>query len=70
VLYTYAAVQVFAQAAEAAGSTELEALLPVMNGQTFNTVLGELSFNDEGDVTLPGYVFYEWRDGNYDYLEN
>ena len=24
----------------------------------FDTVLGNLSFNDVGDVTLPGYVFW------------
>jgi branched-chain amino acid transport system substrate-binding protein len=31
-------------------------------------VLGSLSFDDVGDVTLPGYVFYEWQNGTYDYL--
>jgi len=31
-------------------------------------VLGELKFNDKGDVTLPGYVMYEWKDGKYDYV--
>ena len=31
-------------------------------------VLGDLSFDDKGDVTLPGYVFYEWKGGTYDYL--
>lgn len=69
VLYTYAAMQVFAQAAEKAGSTDYDALVETMNAMEFDTVLGTLSFNDTGDVTLPGYVFYEWKDGNYDYLE-
>ena len=32
------------------------------------TVLGELSFDDKGDVDIPGYVFYEWKDGKYDYV--
>ena len=68
VLYTYAAVQVFAQAAEEAGSTDLGDILKVMELGTFDTVLGPLSFDDKGDVTLPGYVFYEWQDGTYDYL--
>ena len=36
---------------------------------TFNTVLGEVKFDDKGDVTLPGYVFYEWKDGKYDYVK-
>ena len=69
VLYTYAAMQVFAQAAEAAGSTEYDALVAALNSGTFDTVLGELSFDDKGDVTLPGYVFYEWKGGTYDYLD-
>jgi len=69
VMYTYAAVQIFAMAAEAAGSTDLNKLLPVLNDKKFSTVLGILSFDDKGDVTLPGYVFYEWKDGQYDYLQ-
>ena len=40
-----------------------------LNDGTFNTVLGNLEFNDKGDVTLPGYVFYEWKSGKYDYLQ-
>jgi branched-chain amino acid transport system substrate-binding protein len=51
-----------------AGSTDLDKILPVLNSAKFDTVLGELGFDDKGDVTLPGYVFYEWKDGNYDYL--
>jgi branched-chain amino acid transport system substrate-binding protein len=68
VLYTYAAIQVFAQAAKKAGSTDLGKLLKVLNSTKFDTVLGQLSFNSVGDVTLPGYVFYEWKNGKYDYL--
>jgi branched-chain amino acid transport system substrate-binding protein len=68
VLYTYAAIQVFAQAATKAGSVDLDALLKAMKGANFDTVLGSLSFDDKGDVTLPGYVFYEWKNGNYNYV--
>lgn len=66
-LYTYAAIQTFADAAKAAGSTDYEALVGALNEGDFETVLGKLSFDDKGDVTLPGYVWYEWKDGNYDY---
>ena len=69
VLYTYAAIQAFAQAAEKAGSTDYDAIVEALNSGEFNTVLGNLSFNDTGDVTLPGYVFYEWKSGQYDYLQ-
>ena len=68
VLYSYAALQTWAQAANAAGSTDFAAVVAALNDGTFNTVLGSLSFDDVGDVTLPGYVFYEWKDGTYDYM--
>lgn len=68
VLYTYAAIQAWAQAAGTAGSTDFDAVVKALNDGEFSTVLGNLSFDDKGDVTLPGYVFYEWKDGNYDYL--
>ena len=68
-LYTYAAVQAFAQAAEAAGSTEIDALVTAMRSGNFSTVLGEIAFDDKGDVSAPGYVFYEWKNGSYDYTD-
>ena len=68
-LYTYAAIQAWAQAASAAGSTDYDAVVAALNDGSFDTVLGSLSFDDKGDVTLPGYVFYEWKDGTYDYLQ-
>ena len=67
VLYTYAAVQAWADAARAAKSVDLEPVMDALNEGTFETVLGSLSFDDKGDVTLPGYVWYEWKDGKYDY---
>ncbi|WP_265517789.1 branched-chain amino acid ABC transporter substrate-binding protein [Nitratireductor luteus] len=67
-LYTYAAIQAWAQAVNTAGSTDYDAVVAALNDGTFETVLGELSFDEKGDVTLPGYVFYEWKDGQYDYL--
>ena len=41
-----------------------------MDTTTFDTVLGKLNFDDKGDVTLPGYVVYEWKDGKYDYMQH
>ena len=67
VLYTYAAIQAWAEAAKAAGSADPEKVIPALNAGTFSTVLGDLSFDDKGDVSLPGYVWYEWKDGSYDY---
>lgn len=68
VLYTYAAIQAWVDAVKAAGSTDYEAVNGALNKGEFKTVLGTLSFDDKGDVTLPGYVFYEWKNGKYDYL--
>src|SRR5690606_25001737 len=68
-LYTYASIQAWAQAATAAKSTDFEPVVQALNDGKFDTVLGELEFDDKGDVTLPGYVFYEWKGGKYDYLE-
>lgn len=68
-LYTYAAIQAWAAAVNAASSTEFDAVTAALNEGTFQTVIGELNFNDIGDVTLPGYVVYEWSNGKYDYVE-
>ena len=35
----------------------------------FNTVLGTIGFDKKGDVTAPGYVMYEWKNGKYDYYK-
>lgn len=69
VLYTYGAVQAWAQAVEKAGSTDFEEVVEALNTGEFNTVLGNIGFDDKGDVTAPGYVFYSWSNGNYDYAK-
>ena len=68
VLYSYAALEVFEQAATDAGSTDYKKVLKAMKNGKFKTVLGVLSFDKKGDVSLPGYVFYEWKNGNYKQL--
>ncbi|MFT0893261.1 ABC transporter substrate-binding protein [Pseudochelatococcus sp. G4_1912] len=73
-LYSYAAVQVIAQAAEDAKSVDPEAIAKVIHsGKTFSTVIGDLSFNEKGDITRPDYIVYEWKkgaDGNVGYSGN
>lgn len=69
VLYTYGAVQAWAQAVEKAGATDFEAVVEALNAGEFSTVLGDIGFDDKGDVTAPGYVFYSWSNGNYDYAK-
>jgi len=69
VLYTYAAIQAWAQAAKQAGSTDPAKVTAALHKGKFNTVLGNLSFDKKGDVTLPGYVVYVWHNGKYDYYK-
>jgi branched-chain amino acid transport system substrate-binding protein len=68
-LYTYAAVQAWAQAVEKAGSTDLDAVIEVLHGNQFETVLGPISFDDKGDVEGSSYVMYEWDNGEYAEIE-
>lgn len=67
VLYTYAAIQTYVQAVKTAGSTDYEAVSKALNEGEFATVLGNLSFDKKGDVSLPGYVVYKWSNGSYAY---
>ncbi|HCI46993.1 MAG TPA: branched chain amino acid ABC transporter substrate-binding protein [Rhodospirillaceae bacterium] len=64
-LYTYAAIQAFAEAAEAAGSTDVDELIEALGEGEFDTVIGELTFDDKGDIEQPAYVWYEWKNGTY-----
>ena len=64
-LYSYGAVQVWAQAVEKAGSLELDAVVKTLRSEEFDTVLGRIGFDEKGDVTAPGYVWYVWQDGEY-----
>jgi branched-chain amino acid transport system substrate-binding protein len=73
-LYSYAAVQVLADAAKQAGSVDGKKVADVMKaGKPFKTVIGDLSFNKKGDITRPDYVMYVWKkgaDGKIDYTGN
>ena len=64
-LYTYAAMKIWADAANAAGSTDLEAITAKLNGTSYETVLGPIAFDAKGDVTEASYVWYIWKDGKY-----
>lgn len=68
-LYTYGAIQAWAQAVEKAGTLDLDPVLDALHSESFDTVLGNITFDAKGDVEAPGYVVYEWRDGKYDYYQ-
>ncbi|MBG6172723.1 branched-chain amino acid transport system substrate-binding protein [Labrenzia sp. EL_208] len=62
-LTTYAAVQAWAQAANRAGETGMDAIAETLSNDVFDTILGEVRFDERGDSNTPGFVIYEWRDG-------
>jgi branched-chain amino acid transport system substrate-binding protein len=64
-LYTYAAVQAWAQAASQAKSTEFENVVKALDSGKFNTVIGPISFDKKGDPVGATYNFYVWKDGTY-----
>jgi branched-chain amino acid transport system substrate-binding protein len=66
-LNAYAAVQVWAEAVEAAATLDFGAVTDAMHSRQFDTVLGRIGFDDRGDVT--GFQPWQWfvwqADGTY-----
>lgn len=61
-LYSYAAMQVLADAMQRAGSVEPRKVAEEMRkGAKFDTVLGALGFDKKGDITRPDFIVYAWR---------
>ncbi len=68
-LYTYAAIQAWAQAAAKAGSTDIHSITAALRSNRFGTVFGRIGFDDKGDVIgIDGFVWYIWRNGRYDQM--
>ena len=68
-LFTYAAVQAWAQAAEKSGSLQLQAMIASLREHQFDTVLGSIDFDEKGDVTTQSPIWYVWRGSEYVPLE-
>lgn len=64
-LQTYAAFQAWAQAAENAGSLDIDKMIEALHQNEFRTVFGTFRFDDKGDMSAPGFVWYTWQDGSY-----
>jgi branched-chain amino acid transport system substrate-binding protein len=67
-LYSYAAVQVFAEAAQQAGSTKIADIAKVLHSGTFPTILGPFKFDQKGDPIGSNYVVWQWENGSYHVL--
>lgn len=65
-LYTYAAVQVWSQAAAKAGTTDAKKVMDAIKAGEWDTVLGKMAFDAKGDIKAIDYVVYKWdAKGNY-----
>lgn len=64
-LRAYAAVEVFAQAAERAHSLASEDIAKALRQGRYDTALGSLSFDEKGDLRDADYAIYVWRGGGY-----
>jgi branched-chain amino acid transport system substrate-binding protein len=65
-LYTYAAMQVWSQAATKAKTTDPKKVMETIKAGSWDTVIGQLEFDAKGDIKLLDYVVYKWDDkGGY-----
>ena len=65
-LYSYAAVQAWAQAVKQAGSLKLDAVIKALKTGSFDTVIGKIGFDDKGDVTgISTFVWYVFGKEDY-----
>ncbi len=73
-LYSYAAVQILKQAIEATKSVDPKTVAEYMHsGVVFNTVIGDIAFDEKGDLKQVAYVMYTWMkqpDGRITYVQN
>src|SRR5262245_43452856 len=65
-MHGYAVVQVWAQAVAKAGAFEVAAVVEALRNNEFDTILGHLGFDDNGDVTgVQSFTWYVWSDSGY-----
>ena len=63
VFYAYAAVQVVQQAMSRSQSVQSAQIAAAMHDQVFRTVLGDVSFDGNGDPTGSDFTVYVWHKG-------
>jgi branched-chain amino acid transport system substrate-binding protein len=64
-LYSYAAIQVWAEAVKNTKSLKTADLSKALKGAEYKSVIGPLKFDAKGDIVDPVYVFYVWKNGKY-----
>src|ERR1700756_3587413 len=60
-LYTYAAIQIWAEAAAKANSTDGKKVAATLKAGKWDSVLGPISYDAKGDIKVVDYVFYIWK---------
>jgi branched-chain amino acid transport system substrate-binding protein len=65
-LFTYAAVKVWADAANKAKSTDAATVAKMLRTGTYASAVGPLAYDTKGDIKDPVYDIYLWKDGKYD----
>jgi len=68
-LFSYAALQAWADAATKAGTLDPRKVAEQLHAGTFDTTRGLVKFDAKGDVQGSNYVLYRWHDGVYHELE-
>ncbi len=62
----YAAVHTWAQAIEEAGTLKLGAVIRSLRSNQFDTIYGQIGFDNKGDVTgYESFAWYVWKHGDY-----
>ena len=65
-LYSYGAVQAWAQAVKQAGSLKPKAVIKALREGSFDTVIGKIGFDEKGDVTgISNFVWYVYGKKTY-----
>ncbi len=65
VLYTYAAIEAWAEAVRRAASPDPAKVAERLRQGRFVTVIGDIGFDAKGDVDRPGFALFRWRSGTY-----
>ena len=69
-LYSYGAVQAWAQAVQQADSLKPDAVIKALKAGEFETVLGKIGFDEKGDVTgISAFVWYVVGEEGYKLVE-
>jgi branched-chain amino acid transport system substrate-binding protein len=64
-LSSYAAIQAWAAAATKAGTTDGAKVAEALRANTIPTAIGDLSWDDKGDLKVVNYAWFIWHDGKY-----